>query len=431
MNNILVFPCGSEIGLELHRSLNRSTHFKLFGASSVPDHGRFVYSNYISMNSRVDDLPFEEELNRVILDYDIDYVFPAHDSIIVKLADMQDKNRLSCTAITPTFDVACICRSKKATYRLLNDVVKTPVLYSRDNLGAAGYPLFGKPDVGQGSRGAEILPDRRAVLEKLRRDPNSVIMEYLPGHEYTVDCFTDSSGVLRYQSARFRNRIANGIAVSSRAAGHPSLVGMGHAINKRLRMRGAWFFQARENREGEAVLLEVAPRIAGSSGFQRAKGVNLPLLSLYDRMGSDVWIMPVQLDDLEADRAFNESFSLGYRYDAVYIDFDDTLCRFDVGVNTDAVKFIFQCHNRGIRVVLLTRHVGDLDILLERYRLQGLFNDIIRISNAQSKADFIEEKCAIFIDDSFAERRDVSEKLGIPVFDPASLDALISDKTFL
>jgi hypothetical protein len=35
--NVLVFPCGSEIGLEIHKSLSYSTHFTLVGGSSVDD----------------------------------------------------------------------------------------------------------------------------------------------------------------------------------------------------------------------------------------------------------------------------------------------------------------------------------------------------------------------------------------------------------
>lgn len=428
MKNILVFPCGSEIGLEIHRSVCRSIHFQLFGASSVPDHGRFVYARYLTIDSMVDDPGFEDEINRLIVDNAIDFVLPAHDSAVLKFAEMQDYGRLKATAIVPGHEVAAICRSKKATYQLLADVVKTPGIYKQEDLCYASYPIFAKPDVGQGSKGAELVPDFRAALEKLRREPTTLFMDYLPGNEYTVDCFTDSKGKLRFQSARSRGRIANGISVSNRKGEHPSLIGMGQAINKRLRMRGAWFFQAREDFMGEAALLEIAPRIAGSSGFQRAKGVNLTLLSLYDRLGSDVWIMPNQFDTLEVDRALTETFFLDYDYEAVYIDFDDTLCRFDSGVNVDVVKFIFQCHNQNIRVVLLTRHVGDLELLLEKYRLKNLFSEVVRIANAQSKADFIKEKKALFIDDSFAERRDVQERLGIPVFDPAAIEVLINHK---
>ena len=57
--NILVFPCGSEIGLEIYRSLNYSTHLNLFGGNSIKDHGEFVYENYIG------DLPFVSDENFV------------------------------------------------------------------------------------------------------------------------------------------------------------------------------------------------------------------------------------------------------------------------------------------------------------------------------------------------------------------------------
>ena len=44
--NVLVFPCGSEIGLEIHAALRHAKDIRLHGASSVSDHGEFVYARY-------------------------------------------------------------------------------------------------------------------------------------------------------------------------------------------------------------------------------------------------------------------------------------------------------------------------------------------------------------------------------------------------
>jgi len=55
--NVLVFPCGSEIGLEIYRSLSKSIHFNIIGASSIDDHGKFIFQNYIG------DAPFVEDAN--------------------------------------------------------------------------------------------------------------------------------------------------------------------------------------------------------------------------------------------------------------------------------------------------------------------------------------------------------------------------------
>jgi hypothetical protein len=52
-----------------------------------------------------------------------------------------------------------------------------------------------------------------------------------------------------------------------------------------------------------------------------------------------------------------------------------------------------------------------------------LFDDIIILKQTQNKSSFIQNTNSIFIDDSFAERKEVFDTLKIPVF---SLDAVES-----
>ncbi len=428
IKHVLVFPCGSEIGLELHRSLSRSIYFRLFGASSVPDHGSYLYERYDKLAETVYEPEFAAQFNALLRHRAIDYVIPAHDAAIMRLAELQDQGELAAEVIAPDYETCRICRYKSVTYSQFGDVIKVPKIYAYDQLEHAPYPLFVKPDAGQGSRDALPLPDFPAARERIRHIAAPLIMEYLPGAEYTVDCFTDRYGRLLFQSARLRRRIANGISVDVCGAERTDLYEIGRIINSRMKMRDAWFFQARENREKQVTLLEIAPRIAGTSGFQRAKGVNLAMLSLFDRMNLDVEIMPNQFPDLEMDRALAAAYRFTCRYSTAYIDFDDTVRYADGTINTDAVKFIFQCRNRGIRVVLLTRHIADIHEDLAKQRLTELFDQVINVKNDQRKSDYITDKDAIFIDDSFSEREQVYTALGIPVFDPSALEALIDDK---
>ena len=46
MKNVLVFPCGTEIGLEINAALRFIKFINLYGASSTDDNGRMVYENY-------------------------------------------------------------------------------------------------------------------------------------------------------------------------------------------------------------------------------------------------------------------------------------------------------------------------------------------------------------------------------------------------
>jgi hypothetical protein len=60
---------------------------------------------------------------------------------------------------------------------------------------------------------------------------------------------------------------------------------LANKINKKLHFRGVWFFQVKENINGDLSLLEIAPRVAGTMALSRLKGVNLPLMSLFDFSG--------------------------------------------------------------------------------------------------------------------------------------------------
>ena len=64
--------------------------------------------------------------------------------------------------------------------------------------------------------------------------------------------------------------------------------------------------------------------------------------------------------------------------------------------------------------------------MLEKYHIdKDLFNEIIHIKDESPKSEYIAHENAIFIDDSFRERKDVSEKCAIPVFDNDGIAALM------
>ena len=244
----------------------------------------------------------------------------------------------------------------------------------------------------------------------MSRDPSRLLLEYLPGPEYTIDCFTDRHGNLRFAGARERVRIMNGISVHSRPVHGPEYRSMAEVINGRFSFRGMWFFQAKRNRDGFLSLMEIAPRIAGAMALYRNTGVNFALLSLYDAMGLDVELLP-NMFSIEMDRALHARFSVNLDYRHLYIDFDDCLVC-DGHVNTQAMALIYQCIDRGVKVHLVTRHKGSLQDALSLYRATALFDEVIHITNGEPKAWYIRHEDSIFIDDSFAERKSVLQRAG-------------------
>ena len=421
VKNILVFPAGTEIAFEIHDALKNSKFVRLFGATSVPCHAEFVFQTCVTGLPFVDDPALIPALNRVIDAYGIDYVYPAHDSALLRFSE--ERNALHAKVVASARETVGICRSKTRTYRFLSGAPYLPAFYgSPDEI--PGYPVFIKPAVGQGSQGARIIRDRSHLEEALSEGQEYTICEYLPGEELTVDCFTDRHGSLLVVSPRSRERIRAGIAVRSRNLPlTEDLQSIAEDINRRLSFNGAWFFQVKKNAAGQFRLLEIAPRIAGTMGLTRNLGINMPLLTLYNFWGIDVSLIPNR-EDLLLDRAFISRFQANLSYSSVYVDFDDTLI-VRGKVNAFLMMFLYQAFNQGKRLCLLTRHSTDIFSDLEKACIPAsLFSEIIRLDEAGAKTDYIAPD-SIFIDDSFSERKRVRDALGIPVFDLDMVESLI------
>jgi len=420
---ILVFPCGSEVGLEIHRSLRYSAHFEVIGGSSVEDHGRFVFEHYIGGLPFHDAPGFADALARIVEDQSIDAIYPAMDAVADTLHRLAP--RLGCRVIGSRAEMTAICASKAATYASLDGVVPLPQAYASSEV--AHYPIFIKPDRGYGTRNCVKADNQEAAQQFLARTPGQhmLLLEYLPGREWTVDCFSDRHGVLRFHAARGRDRISNGISVRT-SPSHDfaaTFADWAQSIQSVLRPRGAWFFQAREDTQGQPRLLEVAARLGGSSGLFRCQGVNFALLSAFDAFEQDVDIAP-NTYALELDRALDSRYRLDIAYSHVFVDLDD--CLIVRGrINHQLVGFLYKALGEGKGITLLTRHARNPHETLRAWRIGELFDRVVHLMPHEKKSSHIDQQNAIFIDDSFAERQDVAQRSFIPVFAPDMVEALL------
>lgn len=424
---VLVYPCGTEIGLEIYKSACRSTHFELVGGSSSYDHGRFVFQNHIDYLPFITDESGQTEIEAFawqLREHAIDFIYPAMDGVVYKFAEY--RHLFNCGIVAPDFETACVTRSKLRTYQALEDVVPVPRLFDPAD-GNLAFPLFLKPDVGQGSVGASKVSNRKELEYLLSKaDGQILLMEYLPGEELTVDCFTNGEGNLVYAGARRRKRIKSGISVNAVAVEDEDLVRMAQAINRTIPQKGGWFFQVKARGDGCYVLLEVASRIAGASSFTRSLGVNLPLLTLHLYNGFEIDSVIVNQYAIELDRALTNTYKTDISYSHVYVDYDDNLV-VDGRVNLQLVAFLYQCVNEGIPITMLTKHGDDLKDDLKKRRLDGLFDEVVHLQKEDEKYRHIKEADAIFIDDSYGERLRVRQKLGINVFDAHMVECLLKE----
>jgi hypothetical protein len=427
--NVLIFPSGTENGLEILKSLRYCKEVNLYsGTSKSINHSEFVY-NEVNYISDIRNSEWINELNKVIEESKIDCVYPANSFVIDAL--LSNRKLINCEIILPDEEVVRLTRSKRATINVLKSAIDTPYLFSREEIKEEIFPIFMKPDKGYGSQGAEVVKSLEHFNRKMKDDKEQsyILQEYLPGKEYSVDCFSDGDKLL-FSRGRSRERVRMGTSMHSELVDgeiHDSIVKIAEQINNIIPIKGAWFFQLKEDKDGKLKLLEIDIRIAGTMGLNRVRGINFPLLTIYQHYGLSVDLL-VNEFNVVIDRCLHNKYSIDLEYDKVFIDLDDTIIMDKVRVNLDVIRLMYQWINKGIKIILVSKNLEhDKISYLSKFKIRDLFDDIFWLEESESKASYIKSygyDNSIFIDDSFSQRKEVRDILGIPTFDLSMIELL-------
>lgn len=419
--NVCVFPAQSESAVEINNALANCEGIEVFGVTSVRGHNEYNFKNYYYDMVDIDDERFCENFEKFIIDNHIDIVFPTNDSTVVFFA--QNKNKFSAKIVNCDEKSALICNDKFETYNLFIDCAFCPQIYKS----FSNFPCFIKPKNGEGSRGIKLIntvddiPNNINIIEY-------IIMEYLPGKEITVDCLTDCKGELRIILPRTRDKIFSGMSVyGTTFIATEEIKSIAEKINERLKFKGLWYFQIKQDIHGNYKLLEISMRCAGTMCQSRARGFNLPLLSVYTTLNQNIEVIDNGYN-VTIDRTLFARYKTNISYNTVYVDYDGTII-VKGKVCLSIIRFLFQCKNEGKQIVLITRHNEDhennvIDDMTSYGISSSLFDDIICLSFDEEKYTVIRNLNSIFIDNSFIERKKVFINKKIPVFSVDGIDLL-------
>lgn len=140
--------------------------------------------------AKPDSMEFETEVKKIITDYQVDYYIPLIDQEISRVLAIAREIK-SLKVISPRLEFVQICLDK---YRLMKELSGRRISIVDTRLGddrrELKFPIFVKPIVSTGSRGARKIDNRDQLeayfqLEGCKRE-NVLIQEYLRGEEYTV-----------------------------------------------------------------------------------------------------------------------------------------------------------------------------------------------------------------------------------------------------
>ena len=421
--NLLVFPSESENSFEIFNALRFSTRFCIWGASSAEGHGQHVFENYYSKLPKINENNFIFEFNKFLEDKNISFIIATHDDIAVFLSLHQ--NEIKAQLIGSKHSTADICRHKKKLFSLLKNEDFCPTVFDNKSL-VTEFPVFIKPDASQGSRDCHIVNSQKDFDNIKIKNNETVICEYLPGQEITVDCFTDFDGEIQFIGPRTREKIKLGIAFQSTPLPVTEEISeIGKKLNELIKPRGIWFFQLKKDIKDKYKILEASCRPSTGMGIYRHIGVNLPLMAAYDALGIKTTALKNKDFSIHTSKSLKNSYKHDLFYTHIYIDYDDTII-VNNQPNLSAIHFLYQSKLENKKIIILSRHDKDIYQSMKKNCIcPDLFDEIIILEEHQKKSSFIQSQESIFIDNLFHERMEVLKNSDIPVFDVDAIDLLI------
>ena len=137
------------------------------------------------------------------------------------------------------------------------------------------------------SAGVIRLEELTAILEEAEVFPELLVMEYLPGAEYSVDLLADHGKVL-VSCCRKSLRMENSIMLDAEIVDAPAVLELCAAVTEKLGLDGNIGFDLRERADGTPLIMECNPRITAGIPYFALAGVNLPYLCIKHLLGEEL-----------------------------------------------------------------------------------------------------------------------------------------------
>ena len=338
--NVLMTGAGAPGGPGIIKALQKDDRINLIVADADElATGRFLNKSFYKI-PKASDPHFLDEILNICLKEDIQVIFPLVTLELFKFSEYKDKfEKHGIKIIVSDKKSLDIANDKSAlNNHLFKRNIITPAFRVAKNvdelkqacfdLGYPSKPVCIKPSISNGSRGVRILDDNiseydlfynykpnnlYSKLDKViefmgdKPIPEMLISEYLPGEEYTIDTIV-YHGVPKLIIPRIRLKMSGGISVQGQFVHHEEIINYCHDILSSLELHGPIGLQVKRSEDKVFKILEINPRIQGTSISAIGAGVNLPLLAVHQEY-NDIDYGSIKINwGVRFSRYFNEVY---------------------------------------------------------------------------------------------------------------------------
>jgi carbamoyl-phosphate synthase large subunit len=302
------------------KCLQQGGDIEIVVADANPDSVGKYLNPVFEIIPKATDAGFIPAIEKLCEKHSIDVVLPLVTRELFPLsAHKTDFAQKGVKIIVSNFEQLNIANNKGKLYQKLheNDIL-TPqfvIVETIIELQAAvqhlGYPektVCFKPCISNGMRGFRIIDDNKDEFDLLfnykptseyiklekaieilstRAFPALLVSEYLPGEEYTIDCLAQNGKCL-LAIPRLRKKMVQGISVAGIIENNEEIINYCRQIVECCQLHGPIGVQVKRANDGTFKVLEINPRVQGTTVALLGAGVNLPLLAVKQEMGETI-----------------------------------------------------------------------------------------------------------------------------------------------
>ncbi len=306
--------------MEMIRNNPDNQTFVIYGTHPNPD---TVYFNYCDVFGTEPDCHGEEYL-QFCLDYcrqnNIDIFIPRKENVLIS-QHLDDFRAIGVKVLVcPDGDLMAMMDNKVAMYRSLeqkeqdgHSIVTIPAYRVVNNaedfknayeeMKREGNQLCIKPVIGEGASGFRIIDNNAntipylfstassqkmsfetayEILQKQPQFPDLMVLEYLHGYEYSIDCLAGADGTLHVAIPRKKGK-----GRIREIEYNEELLSIARKMAEHYKIPFVFNIQVKYN-DGVPKLLEINPRMSGGLHISCLAGVNIPYYAIKLLLGGTV-----------------------------------------------------------------------------------------------------------------------------------------------
>lgn len=286
--------------------------FFIIGTASEKDAAGFAFVDKKFLVSPIEDKKYTQDLLSICMKERVDVLLPVNPKELMKVASDRGRFEEIGTRVLVSSLASLEVSEDKEKFFLFceKNKIAFPEFIKVDNLSdfcvavkKLGYPekdVCFKPKISSGTRGFRVLSKKNnsenffesqpggvfadyeevcSILKKQENFSELLVMEFLPGQEYSVDILADN-GEAQIIIPRTRDKIILGASFSGRTVNSAEIINISRKIVEGLGLDGVVGVQYRRDVNGALKVLEVNPRVHGAVVLSFASGANIVKLSL-------------------------------------------------------------------------------------------------------------------------------------------------------